>query len=793
MNEELLKNADASYRLAEQEAAQYFESLSAQLLQKTYAAPLIKDIQSWKKNHVQPNPFVSFFSRGKGKSDSIGYHNYIQWLEYTGKLDNYLDRSVSYIYMRDLGNALDSPDTKLRVRRTVESLKNQLTDSNSTDRVDKMETFSIAGLYRLAQIEGVELSMIWVMDKLKAVSSNIPKGMDAEEAKRKLIKIIGGVILHVVEEMDPEITPEERIRKLDEAIRLGYSYGLTYPFIDDILDANVLSNLEKKRYSELIRTTLITGSVPELDEWTGKNAELIRFIHSELQDAFECIKTLQQPETRKSFFEQSYVFFNSQEVDREKDLTNANYTNEELYIPVILKSYSSRLITRSVMSAPEDEGFATRTFVYGIYNQLADDFADMFDDLKEGRVTPYTYYLTYHDKRSDLINPFELYWTVIYNLIHNVYHSDSKTCEVILNRAINGLKRFKKRMGTKKYNEVMGLIASGNPSFNKVIQTMVRKADDVDFFDKLIRDHMITLLKNERKEREVFLETIETVRNEINDFLTIPEIGNGSLTEPIIDAANYSLDSDGKRLRPIMTWVMGVNEYGLTKSSIVPLLRSLEYMHTASLIFDDLPSQDNASTRRGRPTLHQEYDVAIAELTALFLTQKAVEEQTTLEQFDSKTVLNLIHYSSRIVADMCRGQAMDLDSRGKKLTLEELNRMCFYKTGIAFEASLVMPAILAQAEELEMEALKRFARHAGIAFQIKDDLLDVEGDLNVLGKSIGKDVENNNATFVSILGADGARKAMWEHYCLAMETLQEVPRNTPFLKHLLNYIVNRDH
>ena len=102
---------------------------------------------------------------------------------------------------------------------------------------------------------------------------------------------------------------------------------------------------------------------------------------------------------------------------------------------------------------------------------------------------------------------------------------------------------------------------------------------------------------------------------------------------PIIDAANYSLEGDGKRLRPIMTWVMGVNEYGLKQSAILPLLRSLEYMHTASLIFDDLPSQDNASIRRGRPTLHQVYNIATAELTGLFLTQKAVEEQASLDQF----------------------------------------------------------------------------------------------------------------------------------------------------------------
>ena len=202
------------------------------------------------------------------------------------------------------------------------------------------------------------------------------------------------------------------------------------------------------------------------------------------------------------------------------------------------------------ISAPEDEEFDNRTFFYGIYNQLADDFADMFDDLKAGAVTPYTYYMKYHDKRQDLINPFELYWTVISNLIHNVYHSDTKTCEVILDRAINGLKRFKERMGKEKYNEVMELFASGNPKFNRLIQNMVRKADDVDFFDKLLRDHIITNFKNERKEREDFLDTIETVRNQINNILHIPKIDHDSfMKEPIIDAANYSLEGDGKRLQ----------------------------------------------------------------------------------------------------------------------------------------------------------------------------------------------------------------------------------------------------
>ncbi|SDO09007.1 Geranylgeranyl pyrophosphate synthase [Psychrobacillus sp. OK028] len=786
MNEKFIIHADECYQKAEEKANHYFQSLYAQVKQKTYVPTLTEDIHLWKHNHIR---HYSLFPKRKEKANAGSYHNYIKWLNYTGKLDNYLNRSISYIFMRDLGKALNSPDTERRIRDIVNSLKTNLL-SNSVNQKNDTEMFSMTGLYRLAQKEGLESTFIWLINKLKIVSANIPKEMDAEHAKRKLIKIIAGVIMQEIEEMTDAISLEERQKRLKKAIRLGYSYGLTYPFIDDLLDAKILSEKEEKQYAQLIRTTLTTGVVPALDDWTGKNSELIGYIHSELREAFEFIKAHQRPEKREGFFEQSYVFFNSQEIDRKKDLANENYTNEELYIPVILKSASSRLIVRSVIGAPEDEGFDSRTFFYGIYNQLADDFADMFDDLKDGAVTPYTYYLKYHDKRSDLINPFELYWTVISNLIHQVYHSDKMTREVILDRAINGLKRYRERAGKEKYKEVMELFASGNSKFNKLIQQMVRKADDVDFFDKLLRDHMIASLKNDRQGQEDFIDKAKTIRSEINKILNIPK--TNEMNNSIIDAANYSLAGEGKRLRPIVTWFMGVNAYGLTPSTLEALLKSLEYMHTASLIFDDLPSQDNAKLRRGRATLHEVYNVSIAELTGLFLTQKAIWEQTTLEQFDSKRVLKLIQYSAQVTADMCRGQAMDLDSKGQQLTLEQLNTMSFYKTGLGFEASILMPAILANTSKLEIEALKKFARHAGIAFQIKDDLLDVEGDTALLGKTIGKDIENNSSTFVSILGVEEAKKEMWENYCVAMESLQDVPRNINFLKHFLDYIINRD-
>lgn len=787
-------NAAECYCAAEQKAAEYFNSLYDQVALKTYIPILIKDIQFWKLKHFNFNSFFFDHLVRPSKPDSQDYRRFIQWLDDQGDLENYLDRSISYIFMRDLGQALDSSETQERIRHIVDRLKGYLTRPGNLDTSNQSETFSMVRLYRQAQKEGVEATFLWVMDKLKTMTDYLPQELDAEQAQRKVLKIIAGVLMHAVEEMGNKISPEERSRKIDEAIRLGYAYGLTYPLIDDLLDSNALSDNEKQRFSDLIRRTITTGNVPDLGEWTGKNRNLLSYIHSELTDSFEFIKVHQREENRKLFFELAYVFFNAQEVDRVKVLTHPNYTNEDLYIPIILKSSSSRLIARSIISAPEDMEFDTRTFYYGIYNQLADDFADMFDDLNEGRVTPYTYYLKYHAQRQDLINPFELYWTVISNLIHNVYHSDPKTCEVILCRAINGLKRFKERMGTIKYNEVMSLFQPPNSLYNKLIQKMVRKAGNVDFFDKLLRDHMIRKLKNESLERENFIDTINTVGKQISGILTIPRTANDPLlNQSIIESANYSLESGGKQLRPLMAWFMSVNSYGLDPKAIIPLLRALEYMHTASLVFDDLPSQDNADTRRGRPTLHVEYNTAIAELTGLFLTQKAVEELASLDQFDPKTVLHLIRYATRLIEDMCMGQAMDLDSRGKRLTLEQLNTMCFYKTGLAFEASLIMPAILARENDAIIEVLKRFARHAGIAFQIKDDLLDAEGDPVLLGKQTGKDSENNNSTYVTNLGSEDARKMMWDYYCRAIEELELVPRNIDFLKQFLNYMVNRTH
>lgn len=786
--------ADMGYQRAEAKAALYLAALQDQIRSKSYVSRLLDDLNGWKRKHLPHRTLLPFWRRGGKPPDSSEGSRYLAWLARTGKLDNYLERSVSYMYLRDLGQDLSDPRTRTKIQRLVDEMRQHLVDPDEAPNgTPSADLLSAASVYRWAQRESVEEATIWVLGRLKGIASHLPPEMNAEEAERKLIKIIFGVVMHVMDEMDGEARSAERSRRLGEALKLGYYYGLTYPFIDDLLDSGALNAEEQEQYTRMIRMTIRTGVVPELGEWTGRHQEMVRFIHAELREAYEFIRGYQNQDTQDVFFEQSYIFFESQDADRCKTLGYAHYSNEELYLPSILKSASSRLMVRSVISAPQDEVFDQSVFYYGLYNQLADDFADMTEDREAGAVTPYTYYLTYRHERPDLINPFELYWAVISHLIHHVYRSEPLTREIILARAVNGLKRYRKRVGAERFNEIMAMFSLGNPVLEELIRLLVRQAVDVDFYDKWLRDQLLAAMRRNRQEKEEFVRLVKTARVHMNSILPISEVASPIRTDDLlVDAANYSLEGSGKRLRPILAWVMGVQVYGLDQAALTPLFRALEYMHTASLIFDDLPSQDNSPTRRGRPTLHEVHNSAIAELTGIFLIQKAVEEQASLKEFDSRSVLALLQYLSRKAGEICMGQAMDLNAKGKALTVEELDRVCFYKTGIAFEACLVAPAILARVSEAEIGILKKIAYHTGIAFQIKDDLLDGEGDQRLLGKPAGKDVENDSSNYVTVLGPAAASKAMWEHYCLAMETLKELPRPPVFLKHLLDFIINRE-
>jgi geranylgeranyl diphosphate synthase, type II len=230
--------------------------------------------------------------------------------------------------------------------------------------------------------------------------------------------------------------------------------------------------------------------------------------------------------------------------------------------------------------------------------------------------------------------------------------------------------------------------------------------------------------------------------------------------ERIYESMRYSLLAGGKRLRPILC-LAACELAGGTWDMAMPTACALEMLHTMSLIHDDLPAMDNDDYRRGKPTNHKVYGEDIAILAGDGLLAYAFEiVADATHNVPSHLVLQVVARLGRTVgaAGLVGGQVVDLESEGKPdVTLETLNFIHTHKTSALLEASVECGAILAGVEKADLDRLSRYARNIGLAFQIIDDILDITTSTEVLGKTAGKDLQAQKATFPSLLGLDESR------------------------------------
>ena len=258
-------------------------------------------------------------------------------------------------------------------------------------------------------------------------------------------------------------------------------------------------------------------------------------------------------------------------------------------------------------------------------------------------------------------------------------------------------------------------------------------------------------------------------------------------------AMRYSVFNGGKRVRPALCFA-AAEAISASDDNTVKIAAAVEMIHAYSLIHDDLPAMDDDELRRGVPTCHIQFDEATAILAGDGLHSLAFKQLTNLTGITASINLEIIAILSDLAGcnGMVTGQAVDLESTGTQLSVEELNYMHTHKTGALIEASVVMGAMATnQADEAQVDALRRYARAIGLAFQIQDDILDVESSTEQLGKSQGSDSDNNKATYTSILGIE---KAKSEAECLYQESLEAL---SPFddkaepLRALAKFIVHR--
>lgn len=250
------------------------------------------------------------------------------------------------------------------------------------------------------------------------------------------------------------------------------------------------------------------------------------------------------------------------------------------------------------------------------------------------------------------------------------------------------------------------------------------------------------------------MDTIE-LKNIIDKYLQEYFVEKGTYNKVLYDSMSYSLNIGGKRIRPILM-MMAYDMYKGNSEDILPMASAIEMIHTYSLIHDDLPSMDNDELRRGKPTNHTVFGEAIAILAGDGLLNEAMNVMIDYSISHGKEALMALKIISNAAGGdgMIGGQIVDISSEGRDISVEELNYMHRKKTGALIKAAILSGAVLANAPKNDIEILGEFGEKLGLAFQIKDDILDVIGDEKKLGKRTHMDKEADKNNYISFYGLE---------------------------------------
>lgn len=288
---------------------------------------------------------------------------------------------------------------------------------------------------------------------------------------------------------------------------------------------------------------------------------------------------------------------------------------------------------------------------------------------------------------------------------------------------------------------------------------------------------------------------IEDVQTRINDYLTKKLASLTLNDEKLLAAMRYGLLIGGKRMRPYLAYITGA-ALNAKQSDIDGVAAALECIHAYSLLHDDLPAMDDDDLRRGQLTCHKAFDEATAILAGDSLQTLAFDiiANHNFSAFVEKKRINLLRHlvNASGYQGMCGGQALDLAGTDKVISLAELEHLHSLKTGALLEASVTMAAECSdQASENDKKQLAHYAKLIGLAYQVRDDIIDITSTDEELGKPSGSDLAANKSTYPALLGLQGAQEKAENLYQQALQALSTLPYNTQSLSDFATFIVNR--
>ena len=566
----------------------------------------------------------------------------------------------------------------------------------------------------------------WLIEKWKVALQTFPISLTKQGAFGRLVRTTIGVGIARLYGFAENNEQEDLDTKFFQALQMGFYYGVAYALVDGLQDSQ---NEEQQ---------------VDVDKWL---IEMERILSGQKFDPIslpqlpvtplllETFHSLVQLTSANSIAEQTFtdlaLLLRSQRSDK-KDLKNL-YDNEiDLYIGPLMKSHFTYTAT-AFMGGARMIHDHQRLWVMPFLGQLTDDCRDFEEDRCEQSITPVTYYAKHH---GSILNPFFVFLFVCEDL-YLQSHRESNTGAFLGRRIIRTLRALQSDL-----NEFLRIFTSSTyPDLYRYCLSLENLFDRVSDPEKAIFRFVNKFANryafNHRKVETFAYDYLPLIEKQ----LTI-KIEH---TDPLIRGINHSLKAGGKRLRPLLL-LMAAQIYNIDIQRVLPLARAIEYLHTSSLILDDLPAQDNAPLRRGQPTLHMpiesdKNDVpptlaeGRAQLVAVDLIAHAIRSVTVdlhREGFSYESINRVTAELSQSMNELCQGQFLDLQAARikKSLTINELDHIAELKTGKAIEIVLICPVILAQAEnscDRIIERLRELGKLMGILFQMKDDLLDVEG------------------------------------------------------------------
>lgn len=689
---------------------------------------------------------------------------------------------VRYFGLHNLGEDLKGDEVAYLQARLHEG--RMLVDGRQTRRDAKRDTIGtvIRSLETLApELNGLP-EMEWLQRRTERLHRILPENVVQDGGMGKVMRIIMGVMAIAIHDTRNEPFAEQRAH-LSRVIPGAYILGSTYALVDDVLQTHagkVLSLADKEKVHEQISYGLATGEpiqttdMPEhplIDE-LGDVYELLRqyYPYSEYRHLYNAIESMYLAQHR--------------EMQLEPEKVMANGGVRELYPDMAIKAAMTRVVANILGRREVPNEVYTKILNSVFISQLRDDFQDVVADRLAGDLTPFT--LPYDPNGG--ANPlYDMFAFTAFRA--NVIWAGSSNARAALIRHDQG--------------EIAPHIAAHPIPVREMLATYPHSPQISQFASLALDDHKALHPKRFRP-RDMRLETVMSRYTSTRDQLSIEprtflQDRRAFLDEVIREAvatdseigrvADYALEAGGKRLRPALT-LMLAESLSVPYDNIKPLLQAVELIHTSSLILDDLPAQDNAQQRRGRPAAHIAFSEANAQLASVAMISRGFGRLAGLGvHFPPERVNEVVAYADKMLGfgGLCEGQMMDLSM--ESMEESEILKMYALKTSLAISAALVPLMILTGRPQAEIEQMETFAHHAGIVFQLRDDILDVIASAEQLGKDVGNDAGKKN--IAQLYGVGRAEELMCNHLRLATESCESLPFDTRLLQGTVNYFATR--